>query len=389
MHGWSFPVESKFVPGQLVSKLLGVTFHDEDDEGGAATHDETDFEEVAELDDKSGYDECEEADLHQDSDVEGTLSDEADPEQDFADVEAYEDWFRNWTRKECPDFARQKATESLQRSSSGSSMTMPLQRSSGSSMNTTPAEQDKHQPICQRFIYKPPSEILFSQDHIGQKFRSGMTLCQTLSGLALGIARKRSVTIMRVVLHEGRYYTLDNRRLAVYRLLEQLGRTRIVKAVLLPKPAEEWERKFTTVTQGTQVVVRPTKYTIGRDAASTTYPFHRELFGRSKSHAEANRRGSPIVTKRSRPEHIEHRAPTDQGRWQLKRPREVEVRRPLLKLRSSVSKKPAQEGSTVVTTTLPGAPTTSRNIGEPGVATTTLPGGPTTSRRLREHGVLP
>eukprot|EP00929_Paragymnodinium_shiwhaense_P086261 TRINITY_DN4678_c0_g1_i1.p1 TRINITY_DN4678_c0_g1~~TRINITY_DN4678_c0_g1_i1.p1 ORF type:complete len:312 (+),score=55.30 TRINITY_DN4678_c0_g1_i1:128-1063(+) len=143
-------------------------------------------------------------------------------------------------------------------------------------------EQDE--PSTTSYVHKPPSSILFTQDNVGLQFRRGMSLHQTLHELAAGYSRKRNIRMMRVVLHEGDYYTLDNRRLAVFRLLEQLGRTRIVKAAVVPKPLEEWTQKFTTTTQGAQVHVRRTGYVVGWDAASTTFPLQRKHSRRRKRH---------------------------------------------------------------------------------------------------------
>jgi len=85
--------------------------------------------------------------------------------------------------------------------------------------------------------------------------------------------QKREITMMRIVLHDDRhYYSLDNRRLAVFRMLEIVGKTRIVKAQVVPKSDSEWNQKFRTPNQGLVVRIRGTEYIVGHDLASITFP---------------------------------------------------------------------------------------------------------------------
>ena len=70
-----------------------------------------------------------------------------------------------------------------------------------------------------------------------------------------------------------RLYTLDNRRLAVFRLLSILERVQVIKMRVVQK-TKEWEQKFNTTTDGTVVRVRGTPHVIGMDKQSTTYPLH-------------------------------------------------------------------------------------------------------------------
>jgi len=82
--------------------------------------------------------------------------------------------------------------------------------------------------------------------------------------------------MIRILQHDdGLFYSLDNRRLAAFRLLEFAGLTRVVKARVLFKDADlarEFKRKFDTVTEGRSVKVRGTEFAVGDSPASTTFP---------------------------------------------------------------------------------------------------------------------
>lgn len=55
-----------------------------------------------------------------------------------------------------------------------------------------------------------------------------------------------SVTMIRVVEHDdGCLYSLDNRRLAVFRLLQLAGRVRKIKAKVVTKAPAEWRLSTT------------------------------------------------------------------------------------------------------------------------------------------------
>eukprot|EP00415_Alexandrium_ostenfeldii_P002088 UN2088 len=81
--------------------------------------------------------------------------------------------------------------------------------------------------------------------------------------------------MIKVVQHSGHHYSLDNRRLAVFRLLQIMGKVRRIKAQLIPKPDAEWSRKFDTQNDGTAITVRGSRFVIGTSAATTTFPFSR------------------------------------------------------------------------------------------------------------------
>eukprot|EP00105_Crassostrea_gigas_P034116 XP_019918264.1 PREDICTED: uncharacterized protein LOC109617231 [Crassostrea gigas] len=76
-----------------------------------------------------------------------------------------------------------------------------------------------------------PSEIYYSQDSIKEKFDKGHTIYSTLS-----VCKKHQYVIkkippMRVCKKDGKWYTLDNRRLWVFRKLEADGHIKDVKVI--------------------------------------------------------------------------------------------------------------------------------------------------------------
>lgn len=128
------------------------------------------------------------------------------------------------------------------------------------------------------FLYLAPSQIRFAQKSVGSKFRDGRTLEETACQLARADMEKRDVEMIRIVRHDdGNLYSMDNRRLAVFRLLEMSGKTKIVKARLVSKDDGEWKFKFDTACSGQSVEVRGTSYIVGVNRQSTTFPLEKLL----------------------------------------------------------------------------------------------------------------
>ena len=113
-----------------------------------------------------------------------------------------------------------------------------------------------------------PSEIGFTQDSIGPVFRDGRTLDTSWRELATR-KRKREVDPINVIFAEGKFYTLNNRRLAVYRLLEIEGACHRIKVILASAPADIRHR-FTTKCDGEWAEVRGRSEWIGRNAEETS-----------------------------------------------------------------------------------------------------------------------
>merc|ERR1712032_1309960 len=113
-------------------------------------------------------------------------------------------------------------------------------------------------------------------------FRMGnKSIADTAVELATGDILKRDVEMIRVVEHDdGFVYSVDNRRLAVFRLLHMRKKTRIVKARVVAKSdlqKREWRKKFSTQTNGRIIYVTgcggAVKPSIGVTLDETTYPF--------------------------------------------------------------------------------------------------------------------
>ena len=124
------------------------------------------------------------------------------------------------------------------------------------------------------FIYVLPSSVRFTQGSVGSTFSDGRTLEETAHQVAGNTIQKRDVgDPIRVVKHtDGCLYSLDNRRLALFRLLHFAGVVQKIKVRVVDKNLVEWARKHHTSNDGTSVRVRGTSYVVGDSAEKTTFP---------------------------------------------------------------------------------------------------------------------
>jgi hypothetical protein len=97
-----------------------------------------------------------------------------------------------------------------------------------------------------------PSTVRFSQNSIGRTFKNGATLRETIEGLKSGTISRESFPPIRVFERGGKTFTLDNRRLLVFR--EARIPIGTVPATPQEIAAEAW--KFTTTNEGTSIIVR-------------------------------------------------------------------------------------------------------------------------------------
>lgn len=101
-----------------------------------------------------------------------------------------------------------------------------------------------------------PSEIFFSQDSIASRFRDGRSVQEAADRV---LHRQLNVedfpTIEVVKRSDGKYYSLDNRRLYVFRVGQYNGIVAKVPVTIVP---EQWyhQRKFTSRNGGTEIRVR-------------------------------------------------------------------------------------------------------------------------------------
>jgi hypothetical protein len=97
--------------------------------------------------------------------------------------------------------------------------------------------------------------IRFTQDTISPATKAGVSLDTLTDEITNGFFKGS----IRVTEYQGQFWTLDNRRLAAFKLLGQDVPVTIMK---FADVAEEFWEKHTTVTNGLTIVVRGTEITI-------------------------------------------------------------------------------------------------------------------------------
>ncbi|VDI32141.1 Hypothetical predicted protein [Mytilus galloprovincialis] len=102
-----------------------------------------------------------------------------------------------------------------------------------------------------------PSNIFYSQDSIKDKFDNGYTIYGTLSACKKHSFVIQKIPTIRVVQIGGKFHTLDNRRLWVFKKLEESGTITDIHVQTVSRSMLE-DRKFTTTNGGTDVIVRRT-----------------------------------------------------------------------------------------------------------------------------------
>ena len=130
-----------------------------------------------------------------------------------------------------------------------------------------------------KFDRMKPSEIRFTQDTIKYQFQDGNSLEQTACQIAAHDLQKRDMPMITVVKYQGVYYSLDNRRLAVFRLLEYAGKLSHsgikVEIADLSRRHHEFNKKFSTSCHGRQITVRSRNSVIGDSKEATTFPLNK------------------------------------------------------------------------------------------------------------------
>ena len=94
--------------------------------------------------------------------------------------------------------------------------------------------------------------------------------------------------MIQVVQHsDGFMYSLDNRRLAVFRLLQLTGIIRGIKVLIIPMDERQWRKKFDPQSNHMQIRVRGVNLIIGSSLETTTFPFGKIRSARASHHAMA------------------------------------------------------------------------------------------------------
>ena len=103
-----------------------------------------------------------------------------------------------------------------------------------------------------------PAKIRFMQDSISYKFRCGGYVNDAIEKIAKKEMRVDTLPMIQVLKKDGLYYSLDNRRLYVFRVLHYRGLLDRLKVKLVPTDRfQVW--KFTTKNNGQSLYVRRRK----------------------------------------------------------------------------------------------------------------------------------
>lgn len=100
-----------------------------------------------------------------------------------------------------------------------------------------------------------PSEIYFSQDSIKNTFEYGQSIHDTLKMCQEDPMAIHQIPTMRVCMKNGKWFTLDNRRLWIFRRLEEGGHITNVDVNVVSSDRLR-ARKFTTTNGGVSVRIR-------------------------------------------------------------------------------------------------------------------------------------
>ena len=107
--------------------------------------------------------------------------------------------------------------------------------------------------------YKSPRTIRYSQDSIGPNFKDGRSVLDLADGLSTGAVDPGSIPPIRIFNRDGRWFSLDNRRLAAFDLAG------VDAPYVLATPdeiaREAW--KFTTKNNGDSIRIRRLNIKVG------------------------------------------------------------------------------------------------------------------------------
>lgn len=141
-------------------------------------------------------------------------------------------------------------------------------------------------PATTKFL--APCEICFTQATIKSEFKNGKSLEETACQLACSDIQKRDLPMIQVVQHsDGFMYSLDNRRLAVLRLLQLSGIIRGIKVLIIPMDERQWRKKFDPQSNHMQIRVRGVNLIIGSSLETTTFFLGKIRSARASHHAMA------------------------------------------------------------------------------------------------------
>ena len=131
----------------------------------------------------------------------------------------------------------------------------------------------------QCYSYLRPSQIRFSHDDIGPVFSNKKySIKDTFLSLHRHELEPGDLPLMSVVEHDGHYVSLNNRRLAVYRLLEMYSKSKLKVTVEIVEQTGDFSSRYSTQCHGEYAYLRHTPYWIGRTKEETNFdPFNHKL----------------------------------------------------------------------------------------------------------------
>jgi hypothetical protein len=109
-----------------------------------------------------------------------------------------------------------------------------------------------------------PRDIRCTQDTVSPNFSDGGTLSDAVNQLRSGTITADSFPAIRVVEHNGKVYSLDNRRLTIFNAAEQDSVPIKRLSLSAPDVKAEFLKKFRPINDGQNIIVVPSK---GRAAA--------------------------------------------------------------------------------------------------------------------------
>ena len=128
-------------------------------------------------------------------------------------------------------------------------------------------------------LYLAPSQIMFSHDDIGPVFSNGKySIKDTFLSLQRGHLDPGDLPPMKVVQHQGSYVSINNRRLAVFRLLEMYVKSDLRVPVEFVQKMDSFYSRYSTQCGGCYVHLRHSEFCIGRTQEETNFdPFSHKL----------------------------------------------------------------------------------------------------------------
>uniref|UniRef100_A0A0L8HA22 Uncharacterized protein n=1 Tax=Octopus bimaculoides TaxID=37653 RepID=A0A0L8HA22_OCTBM len=101
-----------------------------------------------------------------------------------------------------------------------------------------------------------PSEIRYTQDSISSCFQNGNDIEDLILDIINGQTRSDEIRTIRVFFNDGKYYSEDNRRLYVFKAVQELSEPNLTIKVKLTSYSDFQENKFTTRNGGFRIRVR-------------------------------------------------------------------------------------------------------------------------------------